>query len=61
MHPESSGQRGDGSTCGDNAEGKAASLVKILTGDCQRGCVDKTATQAYVRREGKDRHKKNFH
>lgn len=34
------------STCGDNAEGKAASLVKVLTGDCQRGCVDQTATQA---------------
>lgn len=38
---------GGGSTCGDNAEGKAASLVKILTGDCQRGCVDQTTTQAY--------------
>lgn len=51
---------GGGSTCGDNAEGKAASLVKILTGDCQRGCVDQTTTQAYGRREDKDRQKKNL-
>lgn len=34
------------STCGDNAKGKAASLVKILTGDCQGGGVDKSTTQA---------------
>ncbi len=39
----------DGSTCGDNAEGKAASLVKVLAGDCQRGCVDQTTAQAYRR------------
>lgn len=48
-------QRVGCSTCGDNAEGKAASLVKILTGDCQRGCVDQTTTQACSRREDKDK------
>lgn len=47
-------QRVGGSTCGDKAEGKATSLVKILTGDCQRGCVDQTTTQACRRREDKD-------
>lgn len=46
-------QRVGCSTCGDNAESKAASLVKILTGDCQRGCVDKTTPQAYSSRETK--------
>ena len=51
---------GGGSTCGDNAEGQAASLVKVLTGDCQRGCVDETTTQACGRREDKDRQRKNF-
>lgn len=48
-------QRVGCSTCGDNAESKAASLVKILTGDCQRGCVDKTTPQAYSRRETKQK------
>lgn len=48
-------QRVGCSTCGDNAESKAAPLVKILTGDCQRGCVDKTTPQAYSRRETKQK------
>lgn len=48
-------QRVGCSTCGDNAESKAASLVKILTGDCQCGCVDKTTPQAYSRRETKQK------
>lgn len=52
---------GGGSTCGDNAEGQAASLVKILTGDRQRGCVDQTATQACCRREDKNRQERNVH
>lgn len=39
--------QGNGSTCGDDAQGEAASLVKILTGDCQSGRVDKTTTKAW--------------
>lgn len=41
------------STCGDNAKGEATSLVKILTGDCQGGCIDQTTTQAYGKRKKK--------
>lgn len=47
-------------TCGDNAESKATSLVKILTGDCQRGCIDQTTTQAYSWREDKKRTEEEF-
>lgn len=34
------------STCGDDAQGKAASLVKVLAGDCEGGGVDQTTAQA---------------
>lgn len=33
-------------TCGDNAQGQTASLLKVLTCDCQGGCVDQTTAQA---------------
>lgn len=33
-------------TCCDNAQGQTASLLKVLTCDCQGGCVDQTTAQA---------------
>lgn len=38
-------------TCGDNAKGQATSLVKILTGDCQGGCINKPTTQTFEQKE----------
>lgn len=47
MHQPANTQRADGSrTCGDNAEGEATPLVKVLTGDCQRRRIDQASTQA---------------
>lgn len=41
------------STCGHNAKGEAASFIKILTGNCQGGCKDKTTTQTCGKRKKK--------
>lgn len=46
-------QRVGCSTCCDNAEGEATSLVKVLAGDCQGGHVDQTAAQACRKTRGK--------
>lgn len=46
-------QRDGVSTCGDNAQGEATSLVKVLAGDCQGGHVDQTAAQACRKTRGK--------
>lgn len=33
-------------TCCYNAQGQTTSLLKVLTCDCQGGCVDQTTAQA---------------
>lgn len=48
-------QRTGCTTCCDDAQGKTASLLKILAGDGQGGCVDQPTTQACRETEQKAR------
>lgn len=47
------------STCGDDAQGEAASLVKVLAGDSEGGGVDQTTAQA-CSTEMEETQKKHF-